>query len=58
MLAAIGAGLFRDVSHAVDVCVVPEATRQPVARNTERFAGLFERYRRIGGFLVELAGGR
>ncbi len=55
MLAAIGAGLFRDVAHAVSECVVPEATQRPVAQNTERYAGLFERYRRVGTFLVELA---
>ena len=56
MLAGIASGVFADASEAVAKCVKTVRTVHPNAENTERYARLFEKYKRVHDALADIYG--
>ena len=55
MCAGIVAGFFKDFSQACATCQKVIGTTVPNAENTAKYAKIFDRYKKISSFLVELA---
>ena len=55
MCAGISAGFFKDYDDAVDVCQKVTGETKPIAENTEKYAKIFQKYKKISAFLTELA---
>ncbi|MDD6995489.1 MAG: FGGY family carbohydrate kinase [Candidatus Borkfalkiaceae bacterium] len=54
MCAGIYAGFFKDFDEASAVCKKETGRTVPVAENTEKYAKLFKKYKKIAAFLAEL----
>ena len=54
MCAGIYAGFFKDFDEASAVCKKETGRTIPVAENTEHYAKLFVKYKKIAAFLTEL----
>ena len=55
MCAGISAGFFNDYDDAVAVCQTVTGETKPIAKNTEKYAKIFQKYKKISAFLTELA---
>lgn len=55
MCAGISAGFFKDYDDAVAVCQKVTGETKPIAKNTEKYAKIFQKYKKISAFLTELA---
>lgn len=54
MCAGIYAGFFKDFDEASAICKKETGRTVPVAENTEKYAKLFKKYKKIAAFLTEL----
>lgn len=54
MLAGVAAGVFEDLSSAVQACVKPVSQTEPIAENTERYAQIFQTYKKIHDALAPI----
>ena len=55
MCAGISAGFFKNYDDAVSVCQKVTGETKPIAKNTEKYAKIFKKYKKISAFLTELA---
>ena len=55
MCAGIYAGFFEDFDSASAVCKKVVGTTEPIRENTEKYAKIYKKYKKISDFLVELA---
>ena len=55
MCAGIYAGFFEDFDSASAVCKKVVGTTEPIPENTEKYAKIYKKYKKISDFLVELA---
>ncbi|MBR7110595.1 MAG: hypothetical protein IKC83_01850 [Clostridia bacterium] len=55
MCAGIKAGFFRDYDDAIKTCQKVTGITEPIRENTEKYSKIFEKYKKISKFLVELA---
>lgn len=58
MCAGIYAGFFKDFDDASAVCQNIVGRTEPIPENTEKYAKIFGKYKKISDFLVELANER
>ena len=49
------AGFFEDFDSASAVCKKVVGTTEPIRENTEKYAKIYKKYKKISDFLVELA---
>ena len=54
MCAGIAAGFFKDFDDASKTCQKCTGETKPIAKNTEKYAEIFKKYKKISAFLVEL----
>jgi hypothetical protein len=54
MCAGIKAGFFNDFDDAIKVCQNVIGETKPIAKNTEIYAKIFEKYKKISKFLTEI----
>ncbi len=55
MCAGISAGFFVDIDDASKTCRKVIGETKPIPQNTEKYAKMFQKYKKISSFLVELA---
>lgn len=55
MCAGIAVGAFKDFDGAIAVCQKVTGETKPVRANTEKYAQIFAKYKKISNFLTELA---
>ena len=55
MCAGIYAGFFKDFDDANAICQKAVGETKPIAKNTEKYAKIFEKYKKISTFLVDLS---
>jgi xylulokinase len=55
MCAGIAAGFFADFDEASATCQKVIGETKPIPENTEKYSKIFAKYKKISGFLVELA---
>lgn len=54
MCAGIFAGFFKDYDHAISVCQKVVGETLPNAGNTQKYAKIFKKYKKISAFLTEI----
>ena len=54
MCAGIYAGFFKDFDEASKVCQKVIGATEPIAENTQKYAKIFKKYKKISAFLTEL----
>ena len=55
MCAGISAGFFKDFDDAKAKCQKIVGQTKPIPENTQKYARIFEKYKKISSFLTELA---
>jgi hypothetical protein len=54
MCAGIYAGFFKDFDHAISVCQKVVGETKPCAENTQKYAKIYKKYKKISAFLTEI----
>ncbi len=54
MCAGIYAGFFNDFDHAISVCQKVVGETKPCAENTQKYAKIYKKYKKISAFLTEI----
>lgn len=54
MCAGISAGFFKDFDEAIEICQKKIGRTEPIRENTEKYAKIFTKYKKISAFLTEL----
>lgn len=55
MCAGVAAGFFDSLDSAVEKCNEKTGETHPIAENTEKYAKIYKRYKKISAFLTELS---
>ncbi len=55
MCAGIACGTFKDFDDAVKVCQVITGKTEPIKENTEKYAKIYNKYKKISAFLNEIS---